>query len=58
MELALPLDPEGNYLLQPTTGLGSWVVLVEPGADLVAELLLLGGEREIHGAGAYIALAG
>ena len=47
VHLALPLAPEGHHLLEARLRLGAGVVLLEPGANLVAELLL--GRREASG---------
>ena len=53
VQLVLPLAPEGDHLVEAALGLGPGVVLLEPGADLVAELLLGWREGQVHRRAAY-----
>ena len=48
VHLQLPLAAEGHHLLQARFRLGARMVLFDPGADLVAELLLGGREGQVH----------
>src|SRR4029077_7235878 len=48
VELALPVAAEGEAGLV-ALGLASWVVVLQPGTQLVAKGLFLVGQREVHG---------